>query len=284
MTTIELTAFQAGEMDQAFDIYKAELSAVVDEAFGWDEAFQRGRFFERYHSDWFEWAAVDGQRIGYVCSHRTDIEIHVSLLIVLKKFQGLGYGAAIMEQIHRRAAEAGLRVGLSSFKSNGRAIRFYQKLGYRISGEDSNFVDMMFNRRVLLSNEIIRDVERVSAGRFSASLVTEFTATVHRLIGASDVLGAIVQVSTDEGDELEVGCFTATAIFDITLSRGNVYSYAYPLADVKSVELVDRGSKWTLVVQGEKKFDYNVVKPGSIDDLRAYETSLREQIKIEAHR
>ena len=80
MTTIELTAFQAGEMDQAFDIYKAELSAVVDEAFGWDEAFQRGRFFERYHPNWFEWVAVNGQRIGYVCSHQTDIEIHVSLL------------------------------------------------------------------------------------------------------------------------------------------------------------------------------------------------------------
>lgn len=284
MTTIEMTAFQAGEMDQAFDIYKAELSAVVVKAFGWDEAFQRGRFFERYHPNWFEWVAVNGQRIGYVCSHQTDIEIHVSLLLILEKFQGLGHGAAIMEQIHRRAAEAGLRVGLSSFKSNGRAIRFYQKLGYRISGEDTDFVDMTFSRRVLLSSEIVRDVERVSAGRFSASLVAEFTATFCRLIGASDVLGAIVQVSTDEGDELEIGCFTATTIFDITLSRGKVYSYAYPLVDVKSVELVDRGSKWTLVIQGEKKFDYNVVKPDLIDNLRAYETSLREQIKIEAHR
>lgn len=94
--SIELTAFQAGEMDQAFEIYKAELSSVVDQAFGWDEVFQRGRFFERYHPNWFEWVEVNGRRIGYVCSHRTDVEVHVSLLIVLKKFQGLRYGAATM--------------------------------------------------------------------------------------------------------------------------------------------------------------------------------------------
>lgn len=143
---------------------------------------------------------------------------------------------------------------------------------------------MLLDHSMLSSAKIVGEIERLSTGRFEPMAVIEFVATFHRLVGASGVLGVIVQVSTDEGDELEIGCFTEAAIFDITLSQGKVYSCAYPLVDVKSIELVDQESKWTLVIQGEKKFDYNVVKPGSIDDLRTYEAGLREQLKIAAHR
>ncbi len=92
------------------------------------------------------------------------------------------------------------------------------------------------------------------------------------------IISSILQISTDEGEELEIGFFTPDTIVDITLSKGKVYSYSYPVSKVKDLHLTDNGSKWVLTIVGEKKFDYNVVKPGSVDPLKNYEISLRQYL------
>ena len=111
---------------------------------------------------------------------------------------------------------------------------------------------MLLDHSMLSSAKIVGEIERLSTGRFEPMAVIEFVATFHRLVGASGVLGVIVQVSTDEGDELEIGCFTEAAIFDITLSQGKVYSCAYPLVDVKSIELVTKNRSGRSSFRGRK--------------------------------
>jgi hypothetical protein len=121
-------------------------------------------------------------------------------------------------------------------------------------------------------------IQLIAKRRFDDGLVEGFVARFHSLLGKAELISAIVQISTDEGDELEIGFFTSSQITDITLSRGKVYSYSYPISSVQEIALVDQGSKWILSIAGEKKFDYNVVKPGTIDGLRQYKDDLEKYL------
>jgi hypothetical protein len=128
--------------------------------------------------------------------------------------------------------------------------------------------------------EVIEKVKQLAKDRFVDAEFEEFLETFIQLSAGSIIIDSIFQISTDEGDELEVGFFTPDSIVDITLSKGKVYSCSYPLSKIKNLDLSDRGSKWVLIISGEKKFDYNVVKPGLTDPLKKYEISLRRHLSL----
>jgi ribosomal protein S18 acetylase RimI-like enzyme len=132
------------DLEDAFLLYKESLEDVIAKTFGWNEKFQRGRFFSQYQLNWFYWVETDSQRVGYICFWQSDLEMHVSLIIILPEKQRRSYGRQIMLHLHNQARESGRQITLSSFKQNEGAIRFYETLGYRIVGSDENFVDMVF--------------------------------------------------------------------------------------------------------------------------------------------
>lgn len=128
--------------------------------------------------------------------------------------------------------------------------------------------------------ELGKSIRQIAKERFSGTAIEEFLETFQRLASVGDIIDSILQISTDEGDELEIGFFTKDVIADITLSNGKVYSYTYPLFKVHELQISDLGTKWTLTIKGEKKFDYNVVKPGNIDILQKYEASLLRNLAL----
>lgn len=115
--------------------------------------------------------------------------------------------------------------------------------------------------------------------RFDEFLIDEFIAKFNDIAAGKPVVDSILQISTDEGEELEIGFFTSDTIADITLSRGKVYSCTYPLSKVRDIKISDANTKWILTIIGEKKFDYNVVKPESVESLQKYEASIRQHLQ-----
>ncbi len=79
-----------------------------------------------------------------MCFKPYDNAYHIHLLIILPQYQGRTLGKEVMTLIHKRAMEEQReQVTLSSFRSNTRAISFYQALGYQIVDDgDENFVGM----------------------------------------------------------------------------------------------------------------------------------------------
>jgi len=124
-------------------------------------------------------------------------------------------------------------------------------------------------------SEIVSQIKSLSRGRFQDNEVDQFLLKFNELSESMAILECLTQISTDEGDELEIGFFGSEKIVDLTLSRGKIYSYSYPISKIEDIRMEDLDSKITLKIFGEKKFDYNVVKPGSIEDLKKYEASLR---------
>ena len=130
------------DLESAFSFYKTSLEEVISKTFGWNEEFQRNRFWSRYQLDWFHWIEADMERLGYICFYQSSLEIHISLIIILPEKQRCSYGRQAMLHLHDQARQSGRKVTLSSFKENVSAIRFYETLGYKIVGSDEHFVDM----------------------------------------------------------------------------------------------------------------------------------------------
>ena len=96
-----------------------------------------------YEPHWFSWILAEGERVGLLCCKPYDAALHIHLLIIFPQYQGKQLGSAVMDRLHREAASEGrLRVTLSSFSANQRAIGFYRRLGYQVVAEEPTFVSL----------------------------------------------------------------------------------------------------------------------------------------------
>lgn len=103
--------------------------------------------------------AADESAIGYVAIkgiNRVEARAEIGIAIVTAEHRGKGYGTAAMRQVIDHAfIELGLtRLGLTVFPSNRRAIRSYEKNGFR-------------------RTEVLRDSWQFPDGEYSDLLVME---------------------------------------------------------------------------------------------------------------
>ncbi|MCW0504951.1 GNAT family N-acetyltransferase [Aeromonas piscicola] len=140
---LELADVPDSEFEQRFAAVKQGIFPYVEAVFGWDDEFQRERLTCAYQPQWFSWILQGGERVGLLCSKPYEDALHVHLLIIFPQYQGRQLGAAVMARLHREAEREGkCRVTLSSFTDNHGAIRFYQRLGYKVIEGDQEFVSM----------------------------------------------------------------------------------------------------------------------------------------------
>lgn len=130
-----------------------------------------------------------------------------------------------------------------------------------------------------LLEHIEKEIRIIAKHQFPADQVEQFIATFQQLLSADTPRDYLLQISTDEGKELELGFFTSDRIVDVTLSNQKVHFYSYPLSTIRHIAITESTLKSTLTIQGEKKFDYNVVKPASTLNLEKYQHSLRNFIE-----
>lgn len=144
--TGEWTLRPAAEEDREplFAMHGQLFRAMIEEIWGWDDGWQRENFAK-------EWAEVEtsviergGQRLGYLqVRWREDpAEGYVLNFALLPEHQARGIGTRVMEGLQRRAQEARLPLRLSVFRTNPRALAFYQRLGFRIEETTDSGVRM----------------------------------------------------------------------------------------------------------------------------------------------
>ncbi|CDT29253.1 Putative acetyltransferase [Vibrio coralliirubri] len=141
---IQFQRVSNSEFDELFACVKQGIFIHVDDVFGWDDDFQRKRLLNEYHPSWFHWIYSENERVGLVGFKPYDNAYHIHLLIIFTQYRGLSLGKQVMTLIHKRAMEEQRsQVTLSSFKSNARAINFYQSLGYHVADDsDVHFTSL----------------------------------------------------------------------------------------------------------------------------------------------
>lgn len=141
---IQFQLVSNSEFEELFACVKQGIFIHVDSVFGWDDDFQLQRLLNDYHPSWFHWVYRGKERIGLVCFKPYDNAYHIHLLIIFPQYQGRSLGKQVMTLMHRRAMEEQRsQVTLSSFRSNTRAISFYQSLGYQVVDDsDAHFISL----------------------------------------------------------------------------------------------------------------------------------------------
>ncbi|MCG9553274.1 GNAT family N-acetyltransferase [Vibrio sp. Isolate31] len=144
---IQFQLVSNSEFEELFTCVKQGIFIHVDSVFGWDDDFQRQRLLNDYHPSWFHWIRRKNERVGLVCFKPYDDAYHVHLLIISPQYQGQSLGKKVMSIMHEKTLqEQRNQITLSSFRSNTRAICFYQSLGYQIVDDsDEDFVGMALN-------------------------------------------------------------------------------------------------------------------------------------------
>ncbi|WP_297489198.1 ribosomal protein S18-alanine N-acetyltransferase [Thermococcus sp.] len=114
-----------------FDI--SDVMRIERESFR--EAYPRGIFllFLENNPDTFLVAEYAGRIIGYIMAYmRPDLEGHIMSIAVDPNYRGKGIGSALLTEAIERLIKRGARyVGLEVRTSNTRAIKLYERFGFR---------------------------------------------------------------------------------------------------------------------------------------------------------
>lgn len=105
-------------------------------------------------------AEVDGFLAGNSEVRRSsvpDLSLHGVLgIAVAKPYRGLGLGSAMLSELLRLSRDAGLRtVELAALATNERAIRLYERVGFRRVGT----IPKKINRRGTAIDEMVMSIE-----------------------------------------------------------------------------------------------------------------------------
>jgi ribosomal protein S18 acetylase RimI-like enzyme len=133
----EIVLRPASQADSEFvyQIKKTTLRKYVEQIWGWDESWQR-----EYHRDRFDpsdmYIVLSGpDQIGVLAFTAYDSSVYVRLICLDPRYQNRGIGSFLMEGPIEEARSRGVPVTLGVLKPNP-AMRFYEKLGFRIVSED----------------------------------------------------------------------------------------------------------------------------------------------------
>jgi GNAT superfamily N-acetyltransferase len=102
-------------------------AGIVDHA-------EQDAFFARFDVARHRLVSVEGQRAGAISVLEREDALHLANLHLAPDFQHRGLGTALVEELQRRATERAVPVTLNVLKVNP-AVAFYQRLGFRIEGE-----------------------------------------------------------------------------------------------------------------------------------------------------
>lgn len=126
----------------AYQVKKAAFREYVEQVWGWDEAEQRALHEGRFESQSFQIIQVGATDVGILCCDDKGDHLKLNQLFILPQFQGQGIGGAVIQDLLGKGAP----VRLGVMKVNMRAIRFYERLGFRAVTESGTHLQMVANQ------------------------------------------------------------------------------------------------------------------------------------------
>lgn len=136
---ITFSKLKMNELDFTFGIFREYLKPAFEDAFGWDEEFQKRQFESRLQPEWFSWILSNNERIGLQCSRVKPNSLHLHLLIIFSQAQGQGFASLTTQILTTEAHSKVLDLTLSCLKNNLPALRLYQTSGFEVNSEDEYF-------------------------------------------------------------------------------------------------------------------------------------------------
>ncbi len=132
----------ADDRDFVIELTRAAMGPYLEATFGWDEATQTAYFDEGFDPSGGQIVEVDEVDVGEILVEERPDELVLTRLALLPDWQRRGIGSAIVRMLIERAHELESALVLQVFKTNLRATRLYESLGFVRTGESDTDVYM----------------------------------------------------------------------------------------------------------------------------------------------
>lgn len=142
MSMRQVALRECREEDRVFvwEVRRQALREYVAAIWGWDEGAQREMFEQRFSPSGHQIIVVDGMDAGLLQLVDEGSNLVVGKIELLPEFQRKGVGTVLMKRILGEAQVRGVPVRLQVLRTNTPARRFYERLGFSVSGEtDTHF-------------------------------------------------------------------------------------------------------------------------------------------------
>lgn len=130
------------DYDFLYQLHVDTIREAVEATWGWDGAFQRRRFEEHWDPALRRIVEVEGRDVGVLRVEWYEDEVFLALIEIAPDWQGQGLGTALIRDVQAQAREAGLPLTLQVLKTNPRARRLYERLGFEVVEEREERVVM----------------------------------------------------------------------------------------------------------------------------------------------
>ncbi len=134
-----------GDEGVLFEIHRAVFRAHIERIWGWDEKWQRRDFRRSLESAATHVVRAGGRTAGFLQIDESPEYVYLRNLAVLPAAQGRGIGSCLVESLQEEAASRGVPIRLVVFRTNPRAVRFYERFGFRTTGETDAHVEMSWS-------------------------------------------------------------------------------------------------------------------------------------------
>ena len=132
--SFDIREASADDYEPLFNLHAALFKAQIEQIWGWDEVWQRENFAEEWSCCRARVIESAGRPVGCVLTKQETDHLYLLSIGLIEGFQGKGIGGEIMKALQNEAFELSLPLRLSTFRINPRALAFYQRLGFKITG------------------------------------------------------------------------------------------------------------------------------------------------------
>ena len=105
---------------------------------------QRHEYEARFPAADYHVILVEGEPAGRLWVARTDEQIRLMDIAILERFRDRGVGTRLVRELMDEAAERRLPLRHFVFQLNTAALRFYERLGFKRTGEFQGYLMMEF--------------------------------------------------------------------------------------------------------------------------------------------
>lgn len=129
------------DMDWLYQTFKLTMRDYIQQTWGWDELLQQHSFHDNLPAASFTIASRNGADIGAYSVQEKSDHLWLEMVLMLPELRNQGLGGTLLRRAQEAAAAKGKPLRLSVLKVNP-AQRFYNRLGFQVTGEDPWSVKM----------------------------------------------------------------------------------------------------------------------------------------------
>ena len=126
----------ADDFEQTLRIKSRSLRPYIEQIWGWDDALQRKIHQQEFAPENTRLLEVQDTVVGYVATKEQEGDLWISNILIDRNFQNQGLGSHVLTHLTDEARTKNQAVGLRVLKVNERAKALYQRLGFKVTGED----------------------------------------------------------------------------------------------------------------------------------------------------